>query len=150
MAAPTEAQIKALLLAQVGDPDGTLAAQWDTVWALSLGATPLAARILTAKLALIDVALGAASQAVSFSDGDYSQTASDRAKRLLEMRAATEKGLESSWQATGGAAIGQLATESASPPPTTPLVRPYGADAHDPPYFPDAYTPGRSRVGRRW
>jgi hypothetical protein len=149
MAAPTEAQIMALLLAQVGDPDGTLAAQWDVIWALSVGASPLAARILVAKLALIDVALGAASQQVNFSDGDYSQSASDRAKALLRLREATLTALETA-QRGGGAAIGTLTKTTPETPPTGPLVRPHGPNALDPEFTGDPYYPLRERAGRRW
>jgi hypothetical protein len=86
VSAPTDDDIQALLVLQVGEvPGSLLASNVATAWALHAG-EPDAVKRLTVRLDLIDIALGYYRGIVSFTDADHSQQASDMAKRLLDMR----------------------------------------------------------------
>ncbi len=132
MVAPTEAQFKALLIAQIGDtPAGALAAHYDVLWSWYAGAATPALRLLETKLGLLDLALGEARQIVSFTDADHSQSASDLAKRLLELRGEVLGELTTARaqaSAAGGVASAPLtATTPQTPAPYAPLEL-YGPD----------------------
>lgn len=150
----TDAQRKQLLILQVGEVAGSLlAGNIDLLWEQYAPYAPVSAdlRDLYVKLGLIDIALGAARTGVTFTDGDYSQSASHVALRLLEMRKAVAEELAAAAsEASGGTGVasGQLTTATPQTPPSAPLVRPYGPDPTDPVYLGSPFYP-RSGV-RRW
>lgn len=149
----TDAQRKTLLILEVGDTAGELlAGNIDLLWEKYASYAPVSAELrdLYVKIGLIDIALGAARQGVTFTDGDYSQSASHVAQRLLEMRKAATDALAVADADAGGTGVtgGQLTTVTPQTPPVAPLVRPYGPDALDPQYLGSPYYP---RIGgRRW
>lgn len=149
----TSEQRKTLLILEVGDTTGgLLAANIDLLWEKYGSYAPVSAdlRDLYVKIGLIDIALGAARQGVTFTDGDYSQSASHVAQRLLEMRRATTDELAVADAASGGTGVtsGQLTTVTPQTPPSAAPLRPYGPDALDPEYVGSPYW-GRNG-GRRW
>jgi hypothetical protein len=157
MVAPTDTQIKALLVAQVGEvattafPAGLLAGNVDLLWDLYADDATVAPALgrLKVKLGLIDLALGEARKVWSFTSGPHSQTASDGAKRLLEMREETLKEIaveQGATQGAAGAAIGQLVTVTPQTPPRGPLAPRDGRDhSASPRYSGSPYYPGGIR-----
>lgn len=145
----TDAQRKQLLILQVGEVAGSLlAGNIDLLWEQYAPYAPVSAdlRDLYVKLGLIDIAYGAARTGVTFTDGDYSQSASHVALRLLDLRRAVlEEIAAAASEASGGTGVasGQLATVTPQTPPTSPLVRPFGPDALDPEYVGSVYYPIR-------
>jgi hypothetical protein len=145
----TDAERKTLLILEVGEVAGDLlAGNIDLLWTRYAAYAPVGAdlRDLYVKRGLIDIALGVARQVVTFTDGDYGQSASHLAQRLMEMRRTVEAeiaALDAGQQGFGGAAIGSLTTVTPETPPTAPPVRPYGPDALDPPYIGSPYGRGR-------
>lgn len=151
----TAEQRQALLIARVGEtPGNLLASNIAALWELYAPQAAVSAtlRDLYVRRDLIEIALGDARSAVTFSDGDYSQSAGQNAQRLAEMltKAQAEIDAELAKRGGGGVAIGAIAKTSPVMPPSAPPVRPYGPDALDPPYVGDPYSPSRGRAGRRW
>lgn len=152
----TTAQRKSLLIARVGETSGgLLAANIDALWDLyaAEAAVSAALRDLYVRRDLIEIALADARTKVTFTDGDYSQSASHLAQRLEAMLAAAQAELErfeAAQQGAGGAAVGELATVTPDTPPSAAPSRPYGPDAFDPEYVGDPYWPRARRAGRRW
>ncbi len=153
MATPTDAQITALLVLQVGDTtSGVLAANVGTLWGLHAGAATPALRQLETKLGLIDLALGEARQIVSFTDADHSQAASDLAKRLLDLRGEVLQELVAARAqagAAGGVASGQLTTVTPQVPEPYAPREPLGPDPNAQRYSGSPFVPGAIGV-RRW
>ena len=154
----TSEQRRQLLILKVGEvktadfPAGLLAGNVALFWELHGGddATDAALRDLLVKRELIELALGEARNDTDFTDGDYSEKASQRAVSLLKALDSTDAAIAAIEEGIGvpqGAAIGELTTVAPESPPRAPLVRPYGPDALDPQYLGSPYWGGR-RVPR--
>lgn len=152
----TGEQRRQLLILKVGEvktadfPAGLLAGNVELLWELHGGddAADATLRDLLVRRDLIELALGEARNDTDFTDGDYSEKASQRAVSLLKALDSTEAaiaGIEAGIGVPQGAAIGELATVAPESPPRAPLVRPYGPDATDPAYWGSPYGPGRVR-----
>jgi hypothetical protein len=148
VSAPTDDDIQALLVLQVGEvPGSLLASNVGTSWALHAG-EPDAVKRLTVRLDLIDIALGYYRALVSFTDADHSQQASDMAKRLLDMRKALADALVLALEEGEGAegpAGGVLTALTPWTPPPVACPLPAGTDvSFDPRVTGSPY--GRRRV----
>lgn len=152
----TDAERKQAILDEVGDPSGTLVSKVDTQWAKYAPYEPVSPTLhdLYVTRGLLTIKLAALDSDVDFTvDGITAVKASQAAvslnKRLATVEAQILKA-ETEELGASGAAIGTLATVTPETPPTVPLIRPYGPDATDPPYYPSPYYPERGRAVRRW
>jgi hypothetical protein len=148
VSAPTDDDIQALLVLQVGEvPGSLLASNVATAWALHDG-EPDAVKRLTVRLDLIDIALGYYRGIVSFTDADHSQQASDMAKRLLDMRKSLTDALVlalEEGEGEEGPAGGLLTAVTPWTPPPVACPLPAGTDvSFDPRVTGSPY--GRRRV----
>lgn len=150
----TDDQRKTLLILEVGDTAGNLlAGNIDLLWEKYAPYAPVSAdlRDLYVKIGLFDLRIAKAQDDTTFTDGDYSQSASHVAQRLLERQKAAIDAAEllsGESASANGVTGGQLTTVTPQSPPTAPLPRPYGPDATDPQYLGSPYYPRHG--GRRW
>jgi len=131
----TEAELKSLILLQVGDDSaGTLAAAIDLLWSSHADVANIALVALLTKRDAIDVMLARVRNQVSFKALDgASVSASDMFDHLFKMRELTEAQIEAAQAGQDGSvAIGELTTTAPigrdSPRGIDPNARGYRGD----------------------
>jgi hypothetical protein len=129
---------QAMIVAQLGDPDGTLAPQIDAFWQ-AYAASPRSNFLvfLYTKRDAIEILQGSVRTRVTKRVGDLQKQDSDQMKALSAMYDATNAEIERQEKiarAAGGARVGVLTTTAPEAPPD-----PWGPDRNDSRYLGNPY-----------
>lgn len=124
---PPDAQIQALVVADVGDLGGVVAANITTLWALygQYEGNPIL-HFLYAKRAALNLLAGAVWQQVTKSVGPLRIDYSDRHKALLAAMAEVDKQIIAQQHGASAAVVGVMTTTQPIMPGVTQPALPYG------------------------